>query len=676
MWREPLVRTGTHTVSHEFKELGGTITLLQQFSEGDHRSTSAVAVTMSSVASADAEGERTKTLIGPQSAGKQCVFISSTADLGGDGSDVESGARRLVAAAKRIRYAEHRSKHVAWWSAFWSRTFVDLTSPDGSAEFLQRVRTLHLYYMASTSRGELPPKWNGSLFAVDGDTRRWGAQFWLWTTEMLYFPLYAADAVDLTEPFFSMYLAQLPRCEAAARQRWNAKGVFVPEVAPFDGTRVLPDNLTEEFRALCSGSGDSMSLSQEALAFGRYDLSLQVFCRKSPMAAGRYSWVSHLVSSGAELAIQAWWRYRYTGATRWLERAWPLLCGTAEFYRSLARRGADGRYHFAGTNVHEDFWGARDGIMDLAAIRGAVPLAVRASEILGLDEDLREAWRELLVDLAPYPMGSNPEAKALGGAVLSDDVWAAGHRGEVDGQHNPEDTWLTPVFPFEAWTMETGDPEADRIVRKLVDLAPRMRKILSGEQCNTAIRTPIAAARAGLADRLPVMLDAYWKSFPALRNGMSLFEYPTAHSIEIPGCITLVLQEMLLQSVSPSPGDPEIISVFPAWPRTWSASFSLLARGGFMVRSTIAEGRIALIEIESRLGEEVRIRNPWSEVPRVTTAGGAVIAVRQGSGIVSFDTRSGESYLLAPITGAPSQLRLPVSAYEAVESRETLYDGV
>ena len=82
----------------------------------------------------------------------------------------------------------------------------------GLGDFMERVRNLHLYYMASSSRGPLPPKWNGSIFSTDGDARAWGSQYWVWTTEMLYFPLLAADAIDLTEPFFDMYVRQLPDC--------------------------------------------------------------------------------------------------------------------------------------------------------------------------------------------------------------------------------------------------------------------------------------------------------------------------------------------------------------------------------------------------------------------------------------------------------------------------------
>jgi hypothetical protein len=91
-----------------------------------------------------------------------------------------------------------------------------------------------------------------------------------------------------------------------------------------------------------------------------------------------YSWTSHVASSGAELAVHAWWRYRHTGDADWLRsHAYPLLRGVAEFYRSLVRRGEDGQLHLHGTNAHEDFWGVADSVMDLAARR-----ALQATEII------------------------------------------------------------------------------------------------------------------------------------------------------------------------------------------------------------------------------------------------------------------------------------------------------
>jgi hypothetical protein len=283
--------------------------------------------------------------------------------------------------------------------------------------------------------------------------------------------------------------------------------------------------------------------------------------------------------------------------------------------------------------------------MDLAAIRGTVPLAIRAAEILEVDSELRDHWKELLANLAPYPMGNDPRAKALTGGALADDVWAAGYLGEIDGQHNPEDVWLTPVFPFEDWTLETRDAATDAIVQKLLDLAPRHASVLRGAGLNTAIRTPIAVARAGRGKELPQVLERYHAAFAPLPNGMSLFEGPTAASVEHLGLLTTTLQESLLQSVSPRPGEPEVICVFPAWPPDWDASFRLLARGGFLVSSEIQEGRVPFVEIQSRLGEECRLRNPWGVECLLTESEGP--SRKLAGELLQFRTKAGKRYRLS-----------------------------
>jgi len=654
MLRSPEVRAGENVATCTFVEDPSRIVLTQQFRERDYFNASAVAVGVGgNGAEIAATNATSRTLVLPASQNKRVILISSAATWNPD-SDVGGAARALIRDTGSPSVGELRSSHRAWWKDFWSRTFVRLQSADGQAEQVERWRNLHLYHMASSSRGELPPKWNGSLFVTTGDQRRWGSQYWVWTTEMLYFPLLAADAVDLTDPFFNMYVRQLPNCEKAAQQRWGVSGAYFPETTSFDGPAVLPDDVAAEFQDVLLGRKPHTAMSPRAKALCQFDSQLNVV--SEPPYKGRFSWISHVASSGSELAVQAWWRYRYTGDREWLRtHAYPLLRGTVEFYRHLVKKGADGRYHLSGTNVHEDFWGVGDSIMDLAAIRGTVPLAIRAAEILDVDPELRRQWQELLANLAPYPMGNDPRAKALTGGALDDDVWAAGYLGEINGQNNPEDVWLTPVFPFEDWTLETRDAATDAIVQKLLDLAPRHAAVLGGAGLNTAIRTPIAAVRAGRGNELPQILQRYFAAFAPLPNGMSLFEGPTAASVEHLGLLATTLHEALLQSVSPRPGEPEIIHVFPAWPSQWDASFCLLARGGFLVSSEIQAGKVTCVEIESRFGEECRIQNPWNGPLTVRDESGATQEC-EGELIV-FPTTRGQKYSLVPASPAVSPIR-------------------
>ncbi|MEE2834177.1 MAG: DUF5703 domain-containing protein [Candidatus Latescibacterota bacterium] len=673
LWREPEVKTGDHVARYRFADAADDVLLLQEFEESDYYCASAVA------ARVDGGGRLTQTsqpprrsLTAPSAGGCTTIILASAASWSRD-DDVGEVARGILAASSRRTYEDLRREHEGWWTEFWSRTFVQIFSPDGVGDFMGCLRHLHLYHLASTSRGALPPKWNGSLFATEGDTRTWGSQFWVWTTEMLYFPLLAADAVELTDSYFNMYVRQLPAAEIAASQRWGSRGAYFPETSPFDGATILPHEIVAEVRDVLLGRKEHGDLSDGARLLCAFDGHLRVVAEPHE---GRYSWISHVASSGSEVAIQAWWRYRYTGDKTWLRtHAYPLLKGTVEFYRHLVSMGEDGKLHVHGTHAHEDFWGVTDSIMDLAAIRGTVPLAIRAAAILGIDADLRVQWQSFFDSMAPYPMGRDPGARALTSGVLADDVWAAGYLGDMDGSHNSEDVWLNPVFPFEDWTRETCDPAMDRIVQRVLDLAPRHASVLAGNPLNTAIRTPIVAARAGRGCELPVILASYYAAFSPLPNGMSLFEGPQAASVEHLGLLTTTLQEALLQSVSPRPGEPETISVFPAWPDQWDASFRLLARGGFLVTSSMRDGEVEFVEVQSRLGETCRLRNPWDGSGAVVQDGGG--ARQLADSTLCFDTRAGVNYRLLP-AGRPEPVQRSITATPTTEPtafRATLPSG-
>ena len=690
MWRPPEVRFGDHLSRYAFArhsspvrgERSDRVTLTQQFSEGEHYCASAVAASADGAMlepGGSAPGERT--LLLPAASGRRSVLLTSAVSWSRD-EEVGKEALAQVDAVREEGLAALRAAHLRWWDGFWGRTFLHLHSEDGVADFMEKVRTLHLYYMASSSRGAFPPKWNGSIFTTGGDRRGWGAQFWVWTMEMHYYALMAADADDLCEPFFRMYTSQIESCRVAALQRWGVPGAFYPETTSFDGPVALPDELVEEFRAVFLGLQTAETLSTRLRELCRYEHHL---CTQLYPLMGRsdnhITYISHLATTACELALLAWWRYRYSGDNEWLRTAaYPLLRDTVEFYRGLAERGPDGKYHVYGLNQHEDFWAADDGIWDLAAIRSAARLAIAAAETLDVDAELRRAWQDFLDELTPYPMGSEPQAQALTGGVLAEDVWAAGYLGAVDGQHNPEDVWLAPVFPFEDWTLETREPTTDAIVGKLLDLAPRINLILQGDACNTAIRSPIAAVRAGRGDDLAAMLAAYYAAFGALENGWSLFEghgeiENQAHSIEPLGCISFILQEGVVQSVSPRPGQPEVISLFPAWPKGWDASFRLLTRGGFVVSSAMRGGEVEILEIESRRGEACRLRNPWGTTCSLSQVGGAA---RELDGeVLHFETEPGRRYRLTPAgRSTPSPISIaPLPATAPASYRVTLPSG-
>ena len=55
-----------------------------------------------------------------------------------------------------------------------------------------------------------------------------------------------------------------------------------------------------------------------------------------------------------------------------------------------------------------------------------------------------------------------------------------------------------------------------------------------------------------------------------------------------------------------------MIRLFAACPKEWNARFTLLARGGFLVRAAIEKGEIHSVELFSQAGARCRLLNPWA----------------------------------------------------------------
>jgi hypothetical protein len=675
LWGKPSIQRGNHLSRFAFTQsaspVGDLPVVTRTFTEGEYYCASGVAMHADVPMQRVAVTDTAHTFLLQPSPSKTLRILVSSAGTMDAKTEIVARAIAPISAAASQSTDTLRRAHRTWWANFWGRTFVHLSSADGVAEFVEQLRTVFLYVMASSWRGSLPAHYNGMLFTTEGDRRGFGAQYFIWGMESLVVPLFAADACDLLDPYFDMYVAMIPQSRIAAQQRWDAKGMYVCETIPFDGQPTLPDDVAHEFRNIMLGTPPQpQPLSPRAMDFAQYDAAVFPFAFHT-FTRGHYGQVSHNLASGPKLALQAWWRYRYTGDEAWLRtHAYPLLKHSIEFYRSLVVKGEDGFYHLYGSNVHESFLGVHDSIVDLSAMRAAIPALIRSSEILHVDSELRKPWSELLKQLVPFPMGRDPESKALGGAVLADDVWAAAHRGDTPaGVRTDEDVWLIPVFPYEIYTLETRDAHMTRMVNKLMDLIPVRAGLYNGtilNKLNTAPRTPIALARIGRGEELPRMLSHYYVGFPGrLPNGFSLFESEQGHNVEPIAIITGALQEGLLQSVSPAPIEPEVIRVFPACPASWDASFTLLARAGFRVTSMRTNGVIPFVEIESRLGGMCQLRNPWNAPCFLAEEGKRKQS--QSGDILRFKTKAGKRYQLFP-----NELPAPIRISPAIGRSPTL----
>ena len=658
-----LEQTATSRLKAKWKRAA----LTQAFAEGDYFCGSGVAV---SVMGRDVEvgnsGDQETWLRAKPQSGSFTVFVSSAASFKSQ-DDMAAAALKVLDDAADESFAGLLAANDAWWSDFWSRGFVCLHSDDGVADMIAEHYAYYLYLMASSSRGKYPTKFNGMLWVTGGDERQWGGQYWGANQSCLYNALLPANRPELLDPMFDMYTGMVDACALAAVQQWGSKGVFLPETVAFDGLAELPEDIAAEMRELYLMHKPMRSASARFIEYSKL---------KQPHSS-RWNWwgggewndgawqptmrpeapygaVTHIFSRGAKIAYQFWQRYEFTGDEAWLrQRAYPMLKGVAEFYRNFpnVRKDTDGKHHIYHVNSNESVRGAKDADEEIASMRAIFPTVIRASEILGVDAEMRPVWQEFIDNLAPLPLNTDVE--------IDDDgeekpYWIRGLPSFVDGdgRRRPDGNTM-PHWFFDLCTLENPDPTTMAVANATLDgYGGRGGGVLS--------KVGVSAAMMGRAEDVRVLLARQITSpdrAPVMANRMDMREGRQATSAQRLGRAADVLHNALLQSVGAGPAEEPVIRVFPAWPRQWDAAYTLLARGGFLITASMRGGEIEFVAIESQIGGECRVRNPWGAEQEVAVHRNGARAEGASGSLLTFETRQSDRITLVRSGTSPKQFR-------------------
>jgi hypothetical protein len=568
-------RTAAHTAMSTLAIADGRITLTQQFREGEFYDSSAVAIAVIGRRSrARYLNQSTVQLSAVPGRGRFTIVIGSAAS----DTSANTAARALeqVAAAERKGFALLQQETAGWWRDFWSKGAVYLHSESGQADLVEANYNYFLYVMGASSRGDFPPRFGGMLWLTDGDMSRWGSQYWWANTSAYYSNLMPANRLELMDPLFTMYSRMRDAAARAARQQWGSDGIWIPETTFFNGPETLPAEVAKELQdlVLARKPFDQRSPAFDAFAAnknrhnsrwnyradGTWEHGTYTFQSKGN---GIFGHTSHILGVAARIGALAWQRYQFTGDERWLrEQAYPFIRGAAEFYRSFpnVQKDAGGVYHINHTNSGESAWNSRDAPYEVSCMHMIFPLAVRASEVLRVDDDLRPKWREVEAHLVAAPA----RARCGTGSEIADDR------------------------PYGAFVY--NGPGAIEPMGPEPDLKRRFLGF-------TRLGSFIDAEGGGGAQ--------------IFRNRLRLREGPGAIDAEHIAGLASGVHSTLINSHPESLTNEEPVSIFNGWPRDWDAAFSLLARGNFIVSSAQLRGRIPLVEIVSQHGGLLRLANPW-----------------------------------------------------------------
>jgi hypothetical protein len=679
-----VVQRANHTAASRLIADGHRIALTQEFREGSFCCKSAVAVEIVDRAAAPRILNETSVALEASAPAALCTILIASSASFDPNEDVLAAAFGHLDVAKSKGAATVALESQDWWHSFWPRSYVNLTNASGDADFVERNYHYFLYLMASSSRGKFPPKFNGMLWNTGGDLRTWGAQHWFANLSCYYEALPASHRFELMDPMFDMYSGMFDACATAARQQWGSQGIFIPETTYFDGLEKLPEDVAAEMQELYllrkpweQRSARFMEFAQTKHPHssrwnwiqsgewknGHWTLTERGF--------GPYGAVTHNFGTTAKVAYLFWRRYEFTLDREWLQsRAWPMLKGSAEFYRNhpKVKLGGDGKFHIHSSNSNESIYGARDPDEDIAAMRGVFAAAVRASDILGIEPDLRIKWRDFLARLTPLPTSQDSEA-LMPADYKGPRVFVRGRKPAVKpaGGLLPDANSL-PMWFFDLCNVETRDSETLEIAR--ATFTSYFRNGLSAQTPASVLsKLPIGAASLGRDDAVRFLVPNQMRALAperatAYRNGgvlanrMTLREGPQALDAERLGRAAEALHLALLQSNPPAPGEDPILHVFPAWPKEWNARFTLLARGAFLVSAGMNSGNIEFVEIQSQMGATCRLRNPYPAGVDLYRDRKRSATLRES--LLQVPTRKGETLLFLPVGTSPDSVKRTV----------------
>lgn len=485
--------------------------------------------------------------------------------------DWVAGIRALAEAVPHADDPSAWQNHVAWWRAFWERSWIDA---DGSeaARKVSRGYTLQRFVNACAGRGDFPIKFNGSIFTVDwhydgesfdADYRRWGPGYWHQNTRLHYWSMLYAGDFEMMRPYFALYRKALPVATERIRRHCGHAGATFTETMYFWGAY-----LEHNYGWTASGAAEqSAHLRRDTDLPGHLCQNLYIRLHNS---------------SGLEVLYHGLLFYRYTGDAAFLEETLLPIAEAVIDYYDLHYPRKGGKLFISPAQVIEQWWSAVNPMPEIAGLHACL------QQLLDLPDTYckrRADWQRLYDALPELPTG-----EVEGKTVYHP---AATWEGPPRNTENPE---LYAVFPYQRCGLGSADLEVGReTFRRRANTHDQgwaqdgMQAALLGlknaarESVIKRLTTPSAYAR------FPAFWGPGFDWIPDQDQGGS-----AAHAFQL----------MAMQCRG------NTIYLLPAWPDSWSIDFKLAGPEGIHVRGQrTTDGKLAY-QIEGKSAPSFTVIEP------------------------------------------------------------------
>lgn len=556
--------------------------------------------------------------------GAKSWFFTICSKSGTDCNAVRRAEREATERLAKSDMNDLKVRRDAWWNRYWEESNISVTG-NHKAAFIERLWYEQLYVWASVGYGKVPPKFNGGAGLVLGDSRSWGAGIWTQNTREEIWPLGAANHREFMENFVRYYES----CRGNFETYWEKTGWGI---GGFKMAETISSSDSPFLKPSTNAAKDLLSRPYEPPA--------KELIAKYREYRAKHQGMGNIMSSGTEILQQMVDYVRYYGDKTFIPAVAAWLRDQTELYLAVTEKGEDGKWHVYDTFENESWACPEDCLVDVCAARFCFALTAKLGKEFGYPKNLIKEASDRYRNFADLPTAAVFEmdhyfVESKSAKFEPGDKVYTPYRNMKIGQRkgNVENNELYAVYPF---TM--GD---------------RAKNVATFRQGSDAIifgwepvgagwgwyPVPMWASRLCLPDAADYVYNfAVGNNTWPFGGGRSpaAIMYKEAEVEDCPyldsaGVLQAATQELFLQSHAEEPsaelftGGP--IRLIPAVDRSWSGSFRLLARGGFLVDCAFTNGKVSSCTITSTRGGELKYIDPVSGkvVKRNTRTGEKIV---------------------------------------------------